>query len=119
MVKDEYIAESGLLIVRISGDYILSEGTKVVEKYISILKDKKCKKCLIDYRKANYIMDSIGLIQRTQLMDKLKLSRDVKLAALFNEISENVIYFEAVLQNRGWRAKAFIDEKKAIDWLES
>lgn len=118
MVSSEYIEEKRLLIVRVSGEYVLSEGADIIKEYIEIIKIKNCKKCLIDYRAANYMMDSIGIIQRSEIMYSQKLPPDVKLAALFNEISEDIIFIEAALSNRGWKTKAFDDEIKALHWLD-
>ena len=117
IINSEYIEEHHLIIVTVSGDYVLSSDTGLSEKYIKEIAEKQCKKVLVDYRTANCTLETVPTYARPELFKSKILFREIRIASIFSKPDSSTNFYETVMQNRQWDFCNFDDYDKAIAWL--
>ena len=118
-MKYQFDADREVLIVHISGTYIISNDSSVVEDIIGKLQEHKCSRILLDYRNAKFVVETLPAYDRPRLLEDLGVERSTKFASVYREFTEDTHYTESVYRNRGWRMKDFLDFDAAMDWLTS
>ena len=85
---------------------------------IQIQKKYNCKKCLFDYRKGVFEIDVWTAYNRPRIAKKFNFPIDIKIAAVYKEITENITFNETVFRNQGYSVKVFTEFDLAVKWLE-
>lgn len=76
-----------------------------------------CKKCLFDYREGQFKIDVWTAYNRPRLAKEFNFPRDIKIAAVYQEITEDIAFNETVFRNQGYSVKAFTSFDTAVNWL--
>ena len=109
----------GIWRVTYRGAVDLDIRKEALEESRAILRDKKPKAGLLDFRGAQLELSVEQMYDLVQQRVTSTLFLGVKMALLFNEVPE-VCEFEAlVTENRGLEMAVFTDETQAFDWLRS
>ena len=116
-IRTRYIADAQLLVVTVSGRYSLSDNTELIEDCIAEIVEKKCVRCLFDWREADLSVGVVTAMNRSELYESLGLARTVKVAGVFREVDRDIHFAETVFLNRGWQMRAFTSEEEAMAWL--
>ncbi len=116
-VEMAYSADYEILLVTVAGKYSISKDTEVAETVISELLEKKCTKCIVDYRNADFSAETLPTIERSDFYKTQNIPKSITLAAVFKEQSNDARFLETVLRNRGWAIRIFTDFDKAMEWI--
>jgi len=58
-----------------------------------------------------------SIIEKTDLWKRLRMSKNVKVACIFNEIDDSIKLRESRLHSYGYQVLVFTDYDKAMKWL--
>ncbi len=113
----DYIRDQDYVHVRVIGLYKADPDSHRFAELVEFLNKYNCKKCLFDYRKGQFEIDVWTAYNRPQIAKKFNLPRDVKVAAVYQIITEDITFNETVFRNQGYSVKAFTDFEIALKWL--
>ncbi len=113
----DYVPEQDYVLVRIIGLNKAGPNSHRFGELVEYLNKYNCKKCLFDYRKGDFEIDVWTAYNRPKLAKKHKFPRDVRVAAVYNEITEDVAFNETVFRNQGYSVKIFTEFNAAVAWL--
>lgn len=111
--------ELGIIRVAYRGEAQFDLTTQMMRDVARIAAENKSKLLLFDIREAedrNYHTDAI---RHTQQAPALGIDQTFRIVFLGSKNLEMLRYIEDVAVNRGFRAKAFTDEREAVAWLQA
>ncbi len=114
----EYIRDQDYIHVTVLGLNKASQDSHRFSKLVEYLDKYNCKKCLYDYRKGQFEIDVWTAYNRPHIAKKFNLPRDIKIAAVYQKITEDITFNETVFRNQGYSVRAFTDFQEATDWLK-
>ncbi len=114
-----YIRDQDYVHVQVIGLNRARPDSHRYPELVEFLNKHHCKKCLFDYRKGVFKIDVWTAYNRPSLAKKFKFPRDIKIAAVYHEITEDITFNETVFRNQGYSVKAFTDFNAAEQWLSS
>jgi len=113
----DYIRDKDYVHIKVIGLNRAKPDSHRYGELVEFLNKNNCKKCLFDYRKGLFKIDVWTAYNRPKLAKEFDIPRDIKIAAVYQEITEDITFNETVFRNQGYRVKAFTDFEKAVDWL--
>jgi hypothetical protein len=72
---------------------------------------------MLDYRRAALTHDVLALNRHAEMLSRLGLPEDARVAMLCRQRSSNFDFWERVLRMRGYQAAVFTDGEAALGWL--
>jgi hypothetical protein len=72
---------------------------------------------VLDYRRATLTHDVLALNRHAEMLSRLGLPEDARVAMLCRQRSSNFDFWERVLRMRGYLAAIFTDGEAALSWL--
>jgi hypothetical protein len=109
--------DMNILIITFSGQYRISDDTEFTRRFMDELRKQKCRGVLFDFSGAKFSVDVLAALERPALYESLNLDRNIKIAGLFREVTDEVHFIETVLRNRFWKAMVFTSRDEAVQWL--
>jgi hypothetical protein len=113
----QYLNDKDIVLIRVTGSYLLSAEADTVKKISFTLKEHNCRKLLLDFRAANIIAKTMDIFDRPKVYSNEGIEQSIKAAILCKEINNDFRFYETVCLNRGWEVKIFDDYNISIDWL--
>ena len=118
-IQTKHVSDLNLLIVNVSGDYTVSDDTELLEPCLNEFVEKKCTRCLFDFRNASFSAQTLPMLERSEVYEAHNIPRTTKIAGVFNEITNDAEFGETALHNRGWNIKLFTSPDQAAYWLKA
>jgi len=111
-----------MLEVRLYGDFTLREIRETLAEFTAIIKEKKCKRILTDYREANLKLSVTGIFRMPEIVVDIFSSTGINLyqlrrALITTKFLKDFKFFETVSLNRGQNARVFDNMDEARSWL--
>lgn len=113
----EYIRDKDYVRIQVIGLNRAKPDSHRFAQLVVTLNKHNCKKCLFDYRKGEFEIDVWTAYNRPSIAKKFQFPRDIKIAAVYREITEDITFNETVFRNQGYSVKAFTDFDDAEKWL--
>jgi hypothetical protein len=89
----------------------------LTQRAVSMASETRNYRLLLDYRRATLTHDVLALNRHAEMLSRLGLPQEVRVAMLCRERSSNFQFWERVLRMRGLSAAVFTDGKPALSWL--
>ena len=115
----EYIRDQDYVHVQVIGLNRARPGSHRFAELVDFLNEHNCNKCLFDYRKGSFEIDVWTAYNRPKIAKELKFPIDVKVAAVYMDITEDISFNETVFRNQGYSVRAFTDFEEAVKWLNT
>ena len=113
----EFRPEGGHVYMRVFGEVTTETAKGMIAQWMKLASEHNCKKVLTDYREAA-LGDSItGMYDFVGKMDALGIPRDMQMASVVAQDTDDHVFFEPVARNQGWRYQLFYDLAEAEAWL--
>ena len=114
-----YDSDISICTVYVTGTYKRLEDSTILKHFAcNFYKKKGCRNFLFDMTKAKIESSTFGTFESGNPPDELSGTlRNLKVAILFSEITEDDKFFETVAVNRGYRMQIFAKIEEAIEWL--
>jgi hypothetical protein len=111
-----------MLEVRLYGDFTLREIRETLAEFTAIIKERKCKRILTDYREANLKLSVTGIFRMPEIVAEIFTASGVNLyqlkrALVTTKFLKDFKFFETVSLNRGQNARVFDNMDEARSWL--
>lgn len=114
----KHLNSSNIVLCNVSGLYEFTSNTQLLEKLVQELSKHQSKKCLIDYRSADVILNVTVSFNRPNKFKELGIDNNTKGAVVFKKLTKESLFYENVCQNRGWNMRVFDNYETAMDWLK-
>jgi hypothetical protein len=117
--KDEYefLGDKNILVLKPFFLKRIQNSTQDLEKAIKLVTTNKYPNVLGDFRGSNVNFTLWGTVEMPKLWKILGMSKNVKVAALMDEINQSAMLRMNALYSHGFRVNPFTDYEKAIEWL--
>ena len=118
----DYKSDLGFIQVVYTGLVTLDEFKKSTNEVISLSKNHKTNRVLIDDSKLEIAVSTSEIYKLPLFYDDVNANRKSKMALILPtspQAREDVQFYETVCRNRGWFIKSFNERREAIDWLVS
>jgi hypothetical protein len=112
-----YVRDQDYVHVQVIGLYQARPDSHRFAELVEFMHKYNCKKCLFDYRKGIFEIDVWTAYNRPKLAKKFKLLREHRIAAVYKELTDDIIFNETVFRNQGYSVKVFTDFDAAVSWL--
>ena len=116
-----YLEEFDVLRLRTSGVYRLDGEIETLKRLAAALKQRACRRLLIDHRRTEVITRTIDTLERPAEYEHIwgdpATVRSIRSAIVFAEINESYRFLETVIRNRGWNTRIFDDYDEALACL--
>jgi hypothetical protein len=108
------------LIVRFSGEHVISDAAGRVTEYIVMARDRKLRKLLIDASKASLVGERTKAAQYFRVQEWARAAEGaVRLAMVLPPVNIDPQRFGVtVAQNSGLIGEVFTSEADALEWLQ-
>ena len=120
MASDFRIAlDAGVVRAAYRGNLEYETATQMLQTVGRIAAEKQVRRLLFDIRAANYRDYHLGIIRHSEEAPGLGIDHSFRIAILGADDNPMLRYIEAVVVNRGFWAKVFVDATEAEAWLLS
>jgi len=109
---------SDYLLVKVEGVYQASSNYQVFVDFLARMEQFGVKKALIDYRGGEYQSTLVTAIGRPVIFEQLNFPRSYSVASVHKEMTEELQFFESLMQNHQYKFKIFTELDEAKAWLE-
>jgi len=116
-IEFSYLIDKDVLVVTVSGQHVVSDDTGSLERVLAKLKEHSCRRVLVDYREAEFVVETVPAYNRPQTLEELGAKRSLKMATVYRELTKETRFTENVHRNRGWQMKDFTEYGAAMEWL--
>ena len=114
-----YLKVPGVLSVRVWGEVTPSTWRHLLEESIKQARVRSCIRFLIDYRESDIKMSLVELFNRPAAYAELGMTRQARIALIFEDGYSDIDFIETVTQNRCYNVKVFNSPETALSWLMS
>lgn len=120
MASDFQITQdAGFVRATYRGNLEYETTTQMLQTVGRIAAEKHVRRVLFDIRAANYRDYQLGIIRHSEEAPGFGIDHSFRIAILGADDNPMLRYIEAVVVNRGFWAKVFVDEIEAEAWLRS
>jgi len=114
----KYLTKEKVLHVELIGAYRQAPSLEFVRKIMEEMGEDRCRKCLVDFRKGELIVNKTITYYRPDQFKELDISYTNRVAFVVNTITADLQFYENVFVNRGYNFFMFDNFRKAMTWLK-
>lgn len=114
----KYLEQEDIVMCQVSGKYEFTQKSDLIEQLNTSMKEHNCKKCIIDYRHSDVILNTFVAYNRPETFQEIGFDNKAAGAIVFKNLTKECFFYEDVCQNRGWNMKVFDDYDQALKWLK-
>lgn len=114
-----HIADSGIVEIVANGLVNHDARKEIICTASAVLEKSGCVKLLINKIDSTRLFDKqmSGALSIIKLMNELKISPDIAIAALYKKVEQYDEFFEVMAQVKGFSIKNFTSRDQALLWL--
>jgi hypothetical protein len=117
MPEHEFLKEKNVLIITPSLIYRSQNSIEALKEIIDLIVKYGYPNVLGDFRDLEINFSMLSAIEKPKQWKLLGVSRNIKIAALFDKLEDGKTLRINTLFSHGFKVSAFTDYNKAIEWL--
>lgn len=110
--------EAGVVWALATGALPDVASKNLTQRAVAMATETRNFRIVLDFRRATLTHDVLALNRHAEMLSRLGLPQEVRIAMLCRERSSNFQFWERVLRMRGLAAAVFTDGEPALSWLK-
>ncbi len=117
ILKHEFLKDKNILIIKPSLIYRSQDSIEALKEIIDLIVKYDYPNVLGDFRDLEIDFSLWSAIEKPKQWKLLGVSKNIKIAALFDTLEDGNIMRINTLFSHGFKVSAYTDYDKAIEWL--
>ncbi len=117
ILEYEFLKEKNILIIKPSLIYRSQDSIEALKEIIDLIVKYRYPNVLGDFRDLEIDFSLWSAIEKPKHWKLLGVSKNIKIAALFDKLEDSNILRINTLFSHGFKVSAYTDYDKAIEWL--